>query len=332
MTTESHEFSLHARQWAFRALNFRTLSSDCSYRSSDATWLLGTIAEAGYQLPADQVNAAQIVTRSSSLAKCASIGARAENAGQYDEKCQDLAEFKSAFFDLTCGARSRRWESLSKTCAAFPDLISQLVRLKPGLECDFPSKTEDSRQQHMLQICRDVFLASPPTAARMRRRFCNEWRADPNVWEQVVDDLLLVDGEFLKTIAPWVDAFGDDLFHETSLNRVIRPPVDPPYARSDRAPTLNPTASESTWPGWVVVLGFIAIVVLRAIADHPSRKEAPQYHSPVTSPRAAHRLEPARPRDEQERIREQLNQILHRKSSSDQHRKDQKSALPIGEI
>lgn len=217
MTTESLEGALQARRWAFRTLDFRTLSAECSYRPSDLTWLLGTIAEAEYQLPADQVNAAQIVSSTGGRTQCLPIDAEATAAGRYLECKQEFADFKDEFFELPFGIRSQRWQTLTQRCIDFPDLLAQLHHLKSGLEIRFPSSIDDARQRELLQICREAFLASAPTAAHLRRSICNQWRADPETWEQVVDDLLMTHSRILEAIAPWIDVFGDERFYETGL-------------------------------------------------------------------------------------------------------------------
>ncbi|MDB5347791.1 MAG: hypothetical protein JWP89_6168 [Schlesneria sp.] len=285
MTTESLEVALDARRWAFRTLDFRMLSTDCSCRPSDITWLLTTIAEAEYQLPSDQVNAAQIVASSNGLTQSSLIDAQASIAGRYHECWRELADFKNEFFELTINARSRRWQTLSQRCVDFPDLVTQLNLLEPGLETSFPSSIDDARQRELLQICRDVFLASAPIAARIRRTFCNEWRADPETWEKVVDDLLMTHGRILETIAPWIDVFGDELFYETGL-KPMKFPLDQNHLHAGinrrerqmtRTSTHNPQSKATDAPGvlvgtlWIwLTVAMIIITAILLLAEDPA--------------------------------------------------------------
>lgn len=293
MTTEAFEHTHQARQWAFRTLNFRTLSDDCSYRPSDITWLLATVTEADYQLPGDDVNAAQIVARTLALDQSPAIGIHAMMAGRHHQLREEVADFTSVFFELTIGTRTQRWQALAQRCLDFPDLATQLDRLKPALEITFPSSIEDPLERQLLQTCREAFLASNPTAARIRRRFCSEWRKDPETWEKVVDAIVLKHDDLIQTIAPWIDAFGDQRFHETGL-RPIRYAEhlslhaginahDRSLKRTAKTAT-NATQPEApqVWIGtlWIwVTIAMIVITLILLVAGDPAVTPIDTFHT-----------------------------------------------------
>lgn len=276
MTTPSSTIQPAAQSWANQLLDIES-SADSVKKLSDVFRL---ITQSDYVLSIDQANAAQHVTQSARADSRLPIGHEAISQWRYEQGLQAIAEYKAVFFDLTCDERSRRWELLAGQYADQPDLHSQLVQLKRGLQIEMPTDPSTSRQEYILRTCRNVFLGSPSTAAYLRRVFCNQWSADES-WEDAIDEALEHYGDVLAGIAPWIDEFGNQRFWESQaakpprvLKKVSESPVsqgDPwsvrPELRPREAPSEPPLVRPSHPGDWwsLVWVGITAFVIVLTI-------------------------------------------------------------------
>jgi hypothetical protein len=224
MTGQALTADLDARAWAARQLN-----CDCS----DIRSLLTLVTESDYVLSANETDAAQVFSNCP-LDNYPAIVERSRRAGEFDRLTTNLADFKRHFFNLPCLERKQSWELLAIECSSFPDLMARLMRLKNGLDVTWPATSPGSNQQYLLQVCRDVFLASPLEAAHLRRRLCDRWRHDVATWEDVVDEMLENHGGILQAIAPWVDQFGDRRLWESRPQPAVKLVTDQGLQKSDQ--------------------------------------------------------------------------------------------------
>jgi hypothetical protein len=198
-----------ARWWAVRMLK-----RDDPDHSLKIASLLSRVTESDYVLSNDETDAVQIIANSN-LDGYSPLVNRAAVAGCYERQKEAIGAFTRSYFDLPCAERTRQWKAMTDDCSAFPDLTARLLRLKPGLNVDWPQVPSQTRSRYILQTCRNVFLASPPDAAHFRRTLCNQWRADVAGYEDAVDELLDAHRELFQAVAPWVDQFGDQRFWDS---------------------------------------------------------------------------------------------------------------------
>ncbi len=185
----------------------------------DQVRLLRHVDEQDYVVPEEQIDAMQVLVNPAGRFLRAETLARADRRDC--EVCLDLkvAAFRQFFFSLCCDERQRRWESLLDECRSYPHLTTRLMRLKAGLAVATPTLPENPGCRSLLQTCFDVFVAPPREGAELRLSFCQDWRNHPSFWEDIVDAMTEHNRDFFESIAPWVDAFGEQRFNEALHDR-----------------------------------------------------------------------------------------------------------------
>ncbi len=222
MTTETISVEADARRWAIR-----TLGLDKQPEPPDAAAVLRRVTESEYALSPEWIDAAHIVANASSFDTRSTAFNHAGALGRHDRCRAALSTFIDQFFDLRCEERHRCWRILVTECANEPALVLWLNRLEPGLNVNLPPLTDNPNHSHLIQTCRDVFLARSVTAARLRREFCELWRSDVGMWEDVTDEALEQYPQFFEAAAPWVDEFGDRRWRESSMELKAAPAREP---------------------------------------------------------------------------------------------------------
>ena len=224
MSTQTFPPTSDAVRWARQSLQIDDVGS-----APSTAELLRRVTESEYLLSPETADAVQLLADPDGLAPGSHIASLATQRGREQRLAAAVADCANEFFDLACDERRRRWKTLVDECANEPASAVRLNRLELGLDVEPPPLTDSANGNHLIQTCRDAFLARPLTAARLRRELCEMWRADVSTWEDVTDDALERHPQFFKAVAPWVDEFGDRRWRE-SLQEAKPAPAREPWA------------------------------------------------------------------------------------------------------
>ena len=261
--TEASVLEADACRWAIHALDF-----DKQSELLDHAALLRLVVRRDYSIGPEMIDAVQIVSNSLSLTAQPGRWRQAASQGRHQRCLENVTAFVQQFFDLSCDERRRRWTTLVMDCAGEPASAMWLNRLERGLDAELPPLTDNSNDNHLIQTCREVFLARPAKAARLRREFCEMWRRDVSTWENVTDEALERHPQFLEAVAPWVDEFGELRWRESveeSEQQELRRRWVEPYSEISRSQcdTIDSTDSSKfvdQVTGWGLRLAFVLIV------------------------------------------------------------------------
>lgn len=198
MTTEPSPHEV-AQEWSRQALGHD--------QSTDIPSLLQWVSRHDYVVPAQQIDAAQLAIGSGRRTHRAEMIYRANHAMRRQQLVVEITQFEQQFFELSCEERNAAWQTLFGEATEHPDLTARLARLQSGLDVECPPEPEDANEQRLWRICREIFLASPPVAAKLRAAMLADWNANAEIWDHVTRTLLRFDRAFYRAVAPWLIQF-----------------------------------------------------------------------------------------------------------------------------
>lgn len=241
--------SLSARRWSEQILDFSN--------GVDRITSLKYLTEFDYVLPADQVDALQILNNPTGLSLRSQTLERADLKGRRDHLTLAVAAFARSYFETSPSERRRQWETLYHQCDTFPDLRRRLDALAPALSIERIPPVGDEVLNRLVEVCCRVFVARDPERARQRQEFILLYCQDPFRWLAAIRRLLSTEPGFVEKVAPWLNNLPNAINPDRDQKKPLSPILKPVQPKS--------TNKETAWNGSTVAVIMIISVLIRAM-------------------------------------------------------------------
>lgn len=289
--------SLSARRWSEQVLGI----SD----GVDRIRLLKRLTEFDYVVPADQVDAMQILVNPLGPSLRPQTLERADREGRRDRQTSAVASFAHSYFKVPVSERRGKWTTLRHQCDQCPALLRWLDDLAPALDLERAPRMGDEVLNHLIELCCQTYVAREPARARQRQEIILTCCQNPNQWLAPVRRLAAEEPRFTAQVAPWLKYLPDTINLERHPKGPLSPVREPVRPKSIRQKILV------DWVGYLIMAAPIAICLIIAVKEHldPSRTD----HNSSPSVQRQHRFDSAK---EQAKLREVpriLQQIQRRK-------------------
>lgn len=266
--------SISARRWSEQVLDI----SD----GIDRTRLLKHLTDFDYVVPADQVDAMQILVNPTGPSLRWHTIERADLEGRRDRLTSAVAGFARSYFETKPPQRRSQWETLHHQCEQFPALLRWLHALAPALDIERVPHMGDEVLNRLVELCCRAYVARDPARARQRQEFLLMYCQDPFRWLAAIRRLISVEPKFTAKVAPWLNNLPDAINLDRDRQQPLSPLLKPVPSKSTKK------EKEGAWSGAtfavLVLIGALIRPMLRYGLGPNDRNPPRSYQSRTEFP------------------------------------------------
>lgn len=237
--------SLSARRWSEQVLDI----SD----GVDRIRLLKHLTAFDYVVPADHVDAMQILINPMAPSLQRQTIERADLEGRRDRLATAVASFAHSYFKTPPSKRRTQWTTLRHQCEQFPALLRWLDDLAPALDLGQVPRLGDEVLNQLVERCCQAFVARSLARARLRQEIILMYCQDPFRWLAAIRRLVSEEAQFTSKVAPWLNNLPDAFNLERDRKQPLSPVLEPAQAK----PALSERQKE--WGGWAAIIAPLLI-------------------------------------------------------------------------